>query len=127
MKSLHKISCKIILYNQHHTKILLCKYNQDHYGLIGGHIDEGESPDEGMRREIREEIGANIEDLRRFSFMQHPHGKIVLLYTGSISEDYSFTIDRSELQSVVWADANDIKNNTYPAVNYQEYLVQAFN
>jgi 8-oxo-dGTP diphosphatase len=31
------------------------------YEIIGGHLDPGESLEEGLRREIREEVGADIE------------------------------------------------------------------
>src|SRR2546423_9783284 len=34
------------------------------WGIPGGFITEGEQPDEAVRRELREEVGLEIEDLK---------------------------------------------------------------
>ena len=39
----------------------------DHWDLIGGHVEEGESAEEALRREVKEEIGY---DLKEFSFFK---------------------------------------------------------
>lgn len=36
------------------------------WGMPGGFVDHGEDPDETIRREIREEIGLELEDLEMF-------------------------------------------------------------
>ncbi|GAA0375375.1 ADP-ribose pyrophosphatase [Acrocarpospora corrugata] len=42
-------------------RVLLVKPNyRDHWGWPGGHVDDGESPEVGCGREIREEIGLEL-------------------------------------------------------------------
>lgn len=42
--------------------ILLCKHlKKSHFFLPGGHIEEGESPEQALARELFEEIGRSVE------------------------------------------------------------------
>lgn len=46
----------------HNGKILLHRnINSDHYALIGGRVEIGESSVNTIKREIKEELGKNIE------------------------------------------------------------------
>ena len=46
----------------HNNKILVHRnINSDHYALIGGRVEIGESSDNTVKREIEEEIGKEIE------------------------------------------------------------------
>jgi 8-oxo-dGTP pyrophosphatase MutT (NUDIX family) len=44
-----------VVFNKH--KFLLLKYGLGHWGLVKGNIEEGESKEETMMRELREETG----------------------------------------------------------------------
>ena len=37
-----------------------------HWGLFGGHLEAGESPEEGLRRELQEEIGYDAPNVTYF-------------------------------------------------------------
>lgn len=46
----------------HNGKILVHKnINSDHYALIGGRVEIGESSADTIKREIKEELGKNVE------------------------------------------------------------------
>lgn len=38
----------------------------DHWDLFGGHIEEGESPEEALKREIKEELGIELNNYKFF-------------------------------------------------------------
>ena len=50
----------------------------DHWGCFGGAVDNGESPDESLRRELREELEFEVTQARvftRFEFDLRPLGQ----------------------------------------------------
>lgn len=88
MRKLFKVVTKAAIFNQDRTKVLVIHMakNKD-YGLPGGHIEENESPDDAMRRELFEECGVELTDMEKIDFFTHSNGKIVLAYTGALKSD----------------------------------------
>ena len=58
--------------------------------LPGGGLDFGEEPVEGARREVREEVGLEMEDVRLVevvSYLHREHYALMFGYTGHVVED----------------------------------------
>lgn len=61
------VSCKVLIRNpaDRSSVWLVCYTHEDgHYSLPGGRIDQGETPAQAVRRELQEEIGAEITNLQ---------------------------------------------------------------
>lgn len=60
----------------------------DHWDLIGGHIEEGETPEEALIREVKEEIDFDLKDYRFFKEYLCLEGdaypNVKYIYTGRI-------------------------------------------
>lgn len=119
-----RVSCKAVLLNPDATKVLLVRYAPGVYGLPGGHIDEGEAPDDAIARELSEELGLNDVALRRGSFMKHEDGKIVLFYVGSITESTSLCADTDELEAGEWALIEDIQSGNIDLGSYAAFTMK---
>lgn len=61
------IRLKAVIVNSN-NEILLC-YSSNNYHLPGGHLEEGETLEEGLVREIEEETGVKIEKKERMPFL----------------------------------------------------------
>ena len=59
-KRTQQILVKLLLFSQDNKKILLLKTKHDYWDLPGGHLKFEESPEEGLMREVKEEIKIEV-------------------------------------------------------------------
>jgi 8-oxo-dGTP diphosphatase len=61
----------------------------DHWDLIGGHVEEGESPEEALVREVKEELDLDLKDYSFYKKYECLTGdayeNIKFIYTGRIT------------------------------------------
>lgn len=124
-RDLLRVTCKCAIFTPDKSKVLLADYGRDGYGLPGGHIDAGESPDEAMRRELDEELGVKNIQLRRVDFFIHPNGKIVLGFMATMSESSQFTTQPEEINGVVWQSITEIRSGKVSVPSYRDFILAA--
>lgn len=105
-RDLHRVTTKVALYTPDYSHVLVTRMFSDTpyevYGLPGGHIDEGEVPDNTIIREIDEELGIAVDGLTHLDFFVHGNGKIVLAYKGVIPFDTEFHPSDPAKEIGVW-------------------------
>lgn len=92
-----QIKVKAMCIIRHQDKLLVCRYfdntkQQYFYRLLGGSMEFGETAEETMRREIKEEINSELEDLRFlqmvenvFTYENQPGHEVIFLFSGTIT------------------------------------------
>ena len=94
-------------------QILLAKSNKwkNRFTLPGGHVELGEIVEEALKREIREEVGLEIEPIRFLQFQEavyspefiHPKHFIFLDFLCKAKTD-CVKVDNDEIQDFAWTD-----------------------
>jgi 8-oxo-dGTP pyrophosphatase MutT (NUDIX family) len=79
--------------------------NETFFRLVGGSIEFGEKGADALRRELREELGADsqvgrlvaaVENI--FTYEGEPGHEIVLIYECSIGDDRLYSLDKWEVE-----------------------------
>lgn len=111
------IVVKSIIYNRKLNRFLLIqRCNEDSVGAnswenAGGNIEYGETPEEGMKREIREETGITDISIKRVAYVTLVNAKNPYLIIAYLCETSTETVTLSnEHTAFVWADRDTCKN-----------------
>lgn len=90
-----KIIAAIILENERGEFLFYLRDNKPgipfprHWDLFGGHVEEGETPEEALVREVKEEINYDLKDYTFFRKYECPEGdvypNIKYIFSGSIN------------------------------------------
>ena len=93
-------------------KMLLTRYARGHYknyALVAGYNEIGESLEETVRREVMEEVGLKVKNIRYYK--SQPWGLSGSVLSGffvDLDGDSKITLDQDELAEAVWLKREEI-------------------
>lgn len=132
----HGRTCGIINQND---KFLIMRVNKtDYFHIPGGHIEIGETAEDGIKREIKEEIGCGVSEAKLFAIQENfwirnekkCHGiefyYIIKPDVNLIQNDYEkVELDKGEkkLLEFKWVTANELKDIDLKPANIKELLI----
>ena len=108
-----RIAPAAIIALTHGDKLMLSKYanrNYTRYGLLAGFIEIGETAEEAVAREVMEEVGLPVKNIRYYK--SQPWGIAGNLSVGYFcdldGDNDTVTLDENELASAEWFPRNGI-------------------
>ena len=117
---------------------LACRRNSDRGGLWefpGGKVEEGELPREAVVREVREELGIEIEPESTLAIVDHEGRQLSVEFmrsrllgprpTVSTDHDRLVWLTVGELMSVEWAEADKVAARQLLLLNNRKSIVAA--
>ncbi len=108
-----KIAPVVIISITDGDKLLMTRYaNSEYkcYSLVAGFVEFGETAEEAVRREILEEVGVKVKNIR-YLFSQ-PWGlsqSLLLGFTAELDGSSDIRLDTNELSEGVWVSRSEIE------------------
>lgn len=108
-----KIAPSVIVGVTHGDYLLLSKYanrSYTRYGMIAGFTEIGETVEETVAREVMEEVGLKVKNIRYYKTQPWgvTGGLLLGYYCDLDGEDDTITLDREELAMAEWFPRNDL-------------------
>lgn len=108
--------CVIVLVNKG-DKILLARHvqrNQDIYACIAGFIEGGESAEHAVERELQEEIGIKVKNIRYRGSQSWPFPDQLMLGFTAEYESGEINLQKDEISDAQWFDRNNCPASPNP-------------
>lgn len=96
------------------------------YGLIAGFIEIGESIEEAVHREVKEEVSIEIKNLRYFGSQPWPFPDSLMI---GFTADYAageIQIDNNEIEAAAWYRFDNLPGRPSTNVSIASKLIQHF-
>lgn len=95
-------------------KLMMTKYSANHskyrrYALIAGYSEVGESLEDTVRREVMEEVGLHVKNIRYYSSQPWSFSDTLLMgFFCDVDGNTDVTMDENELSVAEWLDKSEI-------------------
>lgn len=97
----------VIMLAEHRGKVLVGRgphYPPRRYSALAGFVEPGESIEEAVAREIREEAGVRVTNVRYVASQPWPFPGSLMMACIAEADSDTLTIDRTELDDAMWVD-----------------------
>ena len=112
-------------------KILLTKYNQKHskytrYALVAGYTEVGETFEDTVRREVREEVGLEVKNIKYYKNQPWSFTDTLLMgFFAEVDGSNKIVRDEDELAEALWFDRSEIPINN-SAISLTNEMIEKF-
>ena len=124
-----KIAPAIIVAVLCNDKILLARdvnFPGNWYSLIAGYVDVGESLEETVIREVKEEVGLKIKNIRYYKSQPWPlSGSMMVGFVAEADENQFITIDELEIVEAAWFNRGNLPKHP-PNLSIAGEMIEQF-
>ena len=110
-----KISPAIIVAILCNHKILLASgvnFRSSFYSLVAGYADIGESLEDAVVREVKEEVGVDVKNIRYYKSQPWPFsGSMMIGYIAEADDTQPIRVDKKEIIDAAWFTRDNMPNH----------------
>jgi len=123
-----QISPVVIVGITNGERLLLIKHanGYDRYALVAGYVEIGETLEEAVKREVMEEVGLCVNNIRYYKSQPWAFSQSLLMgFFADVVGDDSVSIDKAELSEGTWFHRSEIpKDDTTISLTWN--MIEAF-
>ena len=124
-----KISPAIIVAILCKDKILLAhnaNFEEKRYSLVAGYADVGESLEETVMREVKEEVGLEVKNIRYYKSQPWAFsGSLMIGFTAEAEDNQAISPDMVEITDASWFSRDNLPNHP-PKVSIAGEMIEKF-
>lgn len=100
------------------NKLLLTRYQESHsayrnYALIAGYTETGETAEDTVRREVMEEVGLKVKNIRYYKSQPWSlSGALLLGFFCEVDGDDTISREEEELEEAVWVERDSLPDRS---------------
>lgn len=102
----------VIMLAEHDGKVLVARqpgFPPASYSALAGFVEPGESLEEAVARELFEEAGIRVRDVRYLASQPWPFPSSLMVACTAITDDPTITLDETELEAAMWVDKAEVR------------------
>lgn len=113
------------------NRALLTRYAVNHsayrrYALVAGYVETGESPEETVQREVFEEVGLKVKNIKYYKSQPWPlSGALLLGYVCDLDGSDRIRLDENELEIAEWLEREELPDRSND-VSLTSELIEMF-
>ena len=96
------------------------------FSVLAGFVEPGESAEEAVAREVMEEAGIRVKDVRYFGSQPWPFPNSLMLGFTAVYESGEITIQDDEIEDARWFHADDMPTFFPGRMSISQWLIQDF-
>jgi NAD+ diphosphatase len=102
----------VIMLAEHEGRVLLGRqprFPPGRYSALAGFVEVGEAIEDAVARELFEEAGVRVKDVRYVASQPWPFPSSLMIACTAIADDGALTIDRTELDDARWFSREEVE------------------
>ena len=112
--SFPRIDPAVIMRVEHGDKVLLARqasWAPGMHSVLAGFVELGETLEDSVRREVKEEVGLELTDVRYFASQPWPFPASLMLGFVATAADDRITVNTEELETARWFTREELLNS----------------